>query len=66
MATTTTTPGVGGLGMARHQRSLWGDAWRRLLSSIPGRIGLTITLLLVLLALLVLTVRQLVTRGTAS
>jgi peptide/nickel transport system permease protein len=35
----------------RRQRSLWGDAWRRLLSSSAGRVGLVMSGLLVLLAL---------------
>ncbi|HEU4328269.1 MAG TPA: ABC transporter permease [Roseiflexaceae bacterium] len=38
---------------ARRQRSLWGDAWRRLISSASGRAGLAISSLLVLLAILV-------------
>ncbi|GAC1551954.1 MAG: ABC transporter permease [Herpetosiphon sp.] len=35
----------------RAVRSLWGDAWRRLLSSVTGRIGLGISLFLLLVAL---------------
>ena len=37
----------------RAQRSLWGDAWRRLISSATGRIGLAISLFLIALAVLV-------------
>src|ERR671938_144710 len=37
----------------RKQRSLWGDAWRRLISSVTGRIGLVITVLLILIAIFV-------------
>jgi peptide/nickel transport system permease protein len=37
----------------RRQRSLWGDAWRRLVSSPTGRIGLAISLALVVLAVVV-------------
>ena len=36
----------------RAQRSLWGDAWRRLISSATGRIGLAISLFLIALAIL--------------
>lgn len=41
----------------RKQRSLWGDAWRRLISSVTGRLGLGITLALILLALVIPLVR---------
>ncbi|MBC8163304.1 MAG: ABC transporter permease, partial [Roseiflexaceae bacterium] len=41
----------------RKQRSLWGDAWRRLISSFTGRLGLAITLALVLTALLIPVIR---------
>lgn len=41
----------------RRQRSLWGDAWRRLISSATGRLGLAITTLLVLLAIFVPIIR---------
>ncbi len=37
----------------RPQRSLWGDAWRRLIGSSAGRIGLAMTVLLILLALFI-------------
>lgn len=37
----------------RKQRSLWGDAWRRLISSFTGRLGMAITLVLILVALFV-------------
>ena len=37
----------------RKQRSLWGDAWRRLISSFTGRLGMAITLILILVALFV-------------
>lgn len=37
----------------RRERSLWGDAWRRLISSSVGRIGLGMTVALILLAILV-------------
>jgi peptide/nickel transport system permease protein len=37
----------------RRQRSLWGDAWRRLVSSTSGRIGLAVSGFLVLLAVFV-------------
>ncbi len=39
--------------ISRPARSLWGDAWRRLLSSVTGRVGLGLTVFLVLLALLI-------------
>lgn len=48
----TTDPKEGGA-LRRKERSLWGDAWRRLISSSVGRIGLGMTLALVLLAVLV-------------
>lgn len=35
----------------RPQRSLWGDAWQRLISSATGRIGIGISVLLIVLAL---------------
>jgi peptide/nickel transport system permease protein len=50
MATTTTTPGTVERTVTRRQRSLWGDAWRRLLASTPGRIGLILTVLLIAVA----------------
>ncbi len=53
MATITTTEIGRALPLQRRQRSLWGDAWRRLIGSSVGRIGLGITLGLVLLAILV-------------
>ncbi len=37
----------------RPQRSLWGDAWRRLIGSSAGRVGLAMSVLLILLALLI-------------
>lgn len=37
----------------RAQRSLWRDAWRRLLSSSAGRIGLAVSLALIVLALVI-------------
>lgn len=37
----------------RRQRSLWGDAWRRLLGSSAGRVGLVMSGLLILLALFI-------------
>jgi ABC-type dipeptide/oligopeptide/nickel transport system permease subunit len=36
----------------REHRSLWGDAWRRLMSSATGRIGLVVVLVFVLAAVL--------------
>ena len=46
--TEQTMPGPGGVGFTdfavREHRSLWGDAWRRLLASPTGRIGLAIVL----------------------
>jgi peptide/nickel transport system permease protein len=50
---TTTTPDALVPGAQRRQRSLWGDAWRRLLASTPGRIGLSISIFLTLLAIFV-------------
>lgn len=35
-----------------HHRSLWGDAWRRLISSATGRVGLVLVVFLVLGAVL--------------
>ncbi len=37
----------------RRQRSLWSDAWRRLVGSSAGRVGLVLSGLLILLALLI-------------
>ncbi len=51
MATLTASPADSNL--PQKTRSLWGDAWRRLLSSVTGRLGLGISLFLVLLALLI-------------
>jgi peptide/nickel transport system permease protein len=39
----------------RPQRSLWRDAWRRLIGSSAGRIGLAVSIGLILLALLIQT-----------
>jgi peptide/nickel transport system permease protein len=50
---TTTTELPRPLEQERRGRSLWGDAWRRLIGSSVGRIGLAMTLALVLLAILV-------------
>jgi ABC-type dipeptide/oligopeptide/nickel transport system permease subunit len=36
----------------REHRSLWGDAWRRLMSSATGRLGLVVVLIFVLAAVL--------------
>ena len=36
----------------RKHRSLWGDAWQRLISSTTGRVGLAIVVILVLGAVL--------------
>ncbi len=47
---TITPPDALAAGSLRRQRSLWSDAWQRLLSSAAGRIGLAISLFLVLLA----------------
>jgi peptide/nickel transport system permease protein len=55
MATTSTAPtapDLAGLTLSRKPRSLWSDTWQRLISSTPGRIGLVVTLLLILTALL--------------
>jgi peptide/nickel transport system permease protein len=54
MATTTapTPQDLASLNLSRKPRSLWSDAWRRLMSSTPGRIGLVITLFLIALAVL--------------
>jgi peptide/nickel transport system permease protein len=52
MASTTTEIGRPLL-RERRQRTLRGDAWRRLISSQAGRIGLLMTIVLVLLAILV-------------
>jgi peptide/nickel transport system permease protein len=37
----------------RPQRSLWGDAWRRLIASTNGRLGLAISLVLIAIAVVV-------------
>jgi peptide/nickel transport system permease protein len=50
MAVATNTAPVA-LGGERKQRSLWRDAWGRLISSSAGRIGLVLSTLLILLAL---------------
>src|SRR3712207_6106832 len=50
MATATETASAP-LPVQRPQRSLWSDAWRRLLGSSAGRVGLLISGVLVLLAL---------------
>jgi peptide/nickel transport system permease protein len=54
MSTTTlsTAPAAPSLTLAPKQRSLWGDAWRRLLRNRLSIIGLTITSLLLLAAFL--------------
>lgn len=52
MATTTPVGTVALPGKARQQRSLWGDSWRRLLGNTSGRIGMALTLALVLVAVL--------------
>ena len=58
MATTTTPAELGrALPEKRRERTLWGDAWRRLISSSVGRIGLGMTLALALLAVLVPIIR---------
>lgn len=49
-ATDTASPAIQG---ERRQRSLWRDAWQRLISSSTGRIGLVMSVLLILLALLI-------------
>lgn len=41
----------------RPQRSLWGDAWRRLIGSNAGRIGLLLSGLLIFLALFIQVIR---------
>jgi peptide/nickel transport system permease protein len=53
MAATTAAPKTAVPQPGRRQRSLWGDAWRRLIGSATGRIGLGITLLLVLAAVFI-------------
>ena len=50
MATVTSPSATSPHELQREQRSLWGDAWQRLISSATGRIGLAISLLLVTLA----------------
>ena len=52
MATTTIAPGRA-MPQERAARSLWRDAWRRLISSSVGRIGLGMTLALILMAIIV-------------
>lgn len=52
MATATTTA-PGAMITERPQRSLWRDAWRRLISSSAGRIGLIISAILIFLALFI-------------
>lgn len=37
----------------QEHRNLWGDAWKRLISSVTGRVGLAISLILILLAVFV-------------
>ena len=48
---TATNAAPAALGGERRQRSLWRDAWGRLISSSAGRIGLVVSTLLILLAL---------------
>lgn len=50
---TATNSAPAALGGERKQRSLWRDAWRRLIGSSAGRIGLVTSTLLILLALLI-------------
>lgn len=47
---TATTPTSAHVSSEREHRSLWSDVWRRLISSSAGRIGLVMSLLLILLA----------------
>ena len=56
LAATTTEVGRA-LPEQRRHRSLWGDAWRRLIGSSVGRIGLGMSVALVLLAIIVPIVR---------
>lgn len=53
MAVTTSSTSPTKIEALRPQRSLWGDAWRRLMGSTTGRIGLAITIALVLVATLI-------------
>jgi peptide/nickel transport system permease protein len=54
MATSATSaPAPVELNLQRPQRSLWGDAWRRLIASTNGRLGLAICLALIALAIVV-------------
>ncbi|NJK80246.1 MAG: ABC transporter permease [Chloroflexaceae bacterium] len=54
MATNTTTPNAAPLsGSTMRRRTLWGDAWRRLIDSTAGRLGLGISLFLIVLAIFV-------------
>jgi peptide/nickel transport system permease protein len=50
---TATSPTAAVFAPDRPQRSLWGDAWSRLISSSTGRIGLAISIFLVSLAVFV-------------
>lgn len=47
----------------RRQRSLWSDAWRRLIASSAGRVGLIISLFLILIALFIQVVLPYEPRG---
>src|SRR5438045_3579978 len=52
MTTSATSPPVSvEFEVRRPQRSLWGDAWRRLIASTNGRLGLTISLVLLAIAI---------------
>jgi peptide/nickel transport system permease protein len=54
MATSATTaPAPVEFELRRPQRSLWGDAWRRLIASANGRVGLAICLALIATAIVV-------------
>ncbi|MBK9712540.1 MAG: ABC transporter permease [Kouleothrix sp.] len=50
---TVSSPSATAFQPERRQRSLWGDAWQRLISSATGRIGLAISIFLILLAIFV-------------
>jgi peptide/nickel transport system permease protein len=49
----TSAPASVTLELRRPQRSLWGDAWRRLITSVNGRVGLAICLFLIAIAVIV-------------
>src|SRR5262245_31883965 len=52
-SSTASAPALAEIDLVRRQRSLWGDAWRRLIGSSNGRLGLAICLFLIVIAVII-------------